>query len=109
MKTIAVFFMVFMLSSCNLLRRDKVEVTNKTGYVLEDVEIKFADDSARRRSLGPGETFSFQPSPSHDGGISISYVEEGKAVKHDLGYVAPPISMKCEFQIVTGEVLGACH
>ncbi|MGE4366356.1 hypothetical protein [Thermomonas sp.] len=109
MKPVAVALVVLMLSSCDMLRGNKFEITNETGHELEDVRVSFADAGAQRQSLGPGETLSFRPSPDHDGGISVSYVENGKKVKHDLGYAAPPISMKCEFQITSTDILGDCR
>lgn len=108
-KPVTVAFMILMLSSCDMLRGNKFEITNETGHELEDVQVSFADASAQRQSLGPGETFSFRPSPDHDGGIGISYMENGKRVTHELGYVAPPISMSCEFQITSKDILGDCH
>lgn len=108
-KPVAVTLMILMLSSCDMLRGHKFEITNETRHELEDVQVSFADASAQRQSLGPGETFSFRPSPDRDGGISVSYMENGKRVKHDLGYVAPPISMRCEFQIISNDIRGDCH
>ena len=109
MKPVAAALMVLTLSSCDLLRGNKFEITNETRHELQDVQVSFADASAQRQSLGSGETLSFRPSPDHDGGISVSYMENGKRVKHDLGYVAPPISMRCEFQITSTDILGDCH
>jgi len=109
MKPVVVILMILMLSSCDMLRGNKFEITNETGHELEDVQVSFADASAQRQSLGPGETFSFRPSPDHDGGISVSYMENGKRVKHDLGYAAPPIPMRCEFKIMSNDIRGDCH
>lgn len=99
---------IMMLSSCDLLRGNKFEITNETGYELKDVKVSFANVSVQSQSLGPGETLSFRPSPDHDGGIGVSYMENGKLVEHDLGYVAPPISMRCEFQITRYDLRGGC-
>lgn len=109
MKPAAVTLMILILSSCDMLHGNKFEITNKTRHELGDVQISFADVSVQRQSLGPGQTFSFRPSPDHDGGIIVSYTENGKKVKHDLGYVAPPISMRCEFQIMNNDIRGDCH
>jgi len=109
MKPVAVTLVMLMLSSCDMLRRNNFEITNETAYELKDVQISFADASVQRQSIGPGETFSFRPSPDRDGGISVSYMENEKRVKHDLGYVAPPISMRCEFQITSSDIRGDCH
>lgn len=109
MKLVAAALMILMLSSCGMLRGNKFEITNKTGHVLEDVQVSFADASAQRQSMGHGETLSFRPSPDHDGGISVSYTENGKRVKHNLGYVAPPISMRCDFQITSNDIRGNCY
>lgn len=102
-------FVALLLCSCSLLRGNKFEVNNATGHELTDMQVYFADYVARRESLGPGETFSFRPSPSRDGGISVSYMENGEMVKHELGYVAPPFAMRCEFQITSGDVRGECE
>lgn len=107
-KSVTVVLMILVLSSCDMLRGNKFEITNETGHELEDVQISFADASAQRQSLAPGETFSFRPSPRTDGGISVSYLENGKRVEHKLGYAATPISMKCEFQITSDDIHGSC-
>ena len=109
MKPLTAVLMILMLSSCDMLRGNKFEITNKTAHKLEDVQVSFADANAKRQSIDPGETFSFRPSPGHDGGISVSYTENGKRVKHDLGYAAPPISMMCEFQVTNTDILGGCR
>ncbi|MBT2745439.1 MULTISPECIES: hypothetical protein [unclassified Lysobacter] len=109
MKTVVVILMILVLSSCDMLRGNKFEITNETGHELEDVQVSFANASAQRQSLGRGETFSFRPSPDRDGGIGVSYMENGKRVKHELGYVAPPISMRCEFQIASNGIRGDCQ
>ena len=67
MKPIAAVLMIFMLSSCDMLRENKFEITNETGHELEEVQVSFANASTQRQSLGPGETLSFRPSPDHDG------------------------------------------
>lgn len=108
-KLVMVATVILFLSSCYLLRGNKLEITNKTGHELKDVQISFADASAQRRSLAPGETFSFRPSPRSDGGISVSYLENGKRIEHKLGYAATPISTRCEFQITSTDILGDCR
>lgn len=99
---------ILSLSSCDMLRGYRFEITNETGHELEDVEASFADASAQRQSLGPGETFSFRPSPNTSGGISVSYTEGGTRVEHKLGYVAPPLSTRCKFQITSDDIHGGC-
>lgn len=108
-KTVAAVFMIIALSSCKMLRENRFEITNKTGHNLKEIQVFFADASIERQSLSPGEKLSFHPSPEHDGGISISYLENGNRVKHELGYAAPPISMTCEFQIVDNDIRGDCN
>lgn len=109
MKLAAVALMSLLLCSCDMMRGNKFEVTNKTGSELKGVQVSFSDSRSQRQSLGPGETLSFRPSPDHDGGISVSYMKGGKMVTHSLGYVAPPISLRCEFQITNTDILGDCH
>jgi hypothetical protein len=105
----AVVLVALVLSSCAPFPDYKLTITNKTGGELRDLEVLFADAQMRHQSLGPNEMLSLRPSPSRDGGISISYLEEGQHVHHDLGYVAPPISMECEFQIMSDDVTGECN
>ncbi len=105
---VAAVIMILSLSSCDILRGYKFEIINETGHELEDVQVSFADDTAQRKSLGPGEAFSFRPSPNTSGGISVSYTEDGVRVEHKLGYVAPPISTRCKFQIRSDDIHGNC-
>jgi len=107
-KPVTAALVILLLSSCDMLRGNKFEITNETGHTLEDVQISFADASAQLQSLAPGETFSFRPSPRGDGGISVSYLEDGKRVEHKLGYAATPISTRCEFQITSDDIHGDC-
>lgn len=105
---VAAIAVILSLSSCDMLRGYKFEIINETGHELEDVQVSFADASAQQKSLGPGETFSFRPSPNTSGGISVSYIEGGERVEHKLGYVAPPISTRCKFQITSDDIDGDC-
>lgn len=107
-KPIAVILALLSLPSCNMLQSNKFEITNGTERELRDVRISFADATATHQSLGPGETFSFKPSPDHDGGISVSYMDNGKRIEHELGYAAPPISMTCEFMVTGNDLRGDC-
>ena len=96
------------LASCNVPQRIDFELENKTAHVLLDVRIRFGNVIVRRDSLGPGETFAFHPSPNNDGGIEVSYVEGAKRLERKLGYVAPPISMRCKFLVVDNDLRGNC-
>ena len=107
-KLVFATLLLVLVSSCSALRSNQFEVTNKTDRELTGVEVIFSDAGIRKGSLRPGETLSFRPSPSRDGRIAISYVVNGGKVDHELGYVAPPFSMRCEFQIVSGGVQGGC-
>lgn len=107
-KPMTAAFVLFLLSSCSALQRNQFELKNETGRELKDVNISFGDAVVRRPSLGPGETFSFHPSPDRDGGVRVSYLESGKRIEHKLGYVAPPISMTCKFVIISTDVRGEC-
>jgi len=107
-KPLTATLVILLLSSCDLLRWNKFEITNETGHTLEDVQISFADASAQRQSLAPGETFYFRPSPRSEGGISVSYLQDGKRVEHEFGYVVPLISMRCKFQITSDDIHGNC-
>lgn len=91
-----------------MLWGNKFEITNETAYELKDIQVSFADFSGKRQSLGPGQTFSFRPSPDRDGGISVSYMKNGKRIKHELGYAAPPISTTCRFKITNNGIRGDC-
>lgn len=105
---VAAIVLAGLAFSYSLLHWYHFEIINVTGHELKDVHVVFADASRTRQSLGDGETYSFRPNPKHDGGISVSYIEDGNLVKHELGYVAPPISMKCKFEIVGKDVRGDC-
>lgn len=97
-----------LLPSCNMLQSNRFTVKNETEQSLSNIRISFADDTFQQRSLAPGTSLSFQPSPDHDGGISLSYTASGKRFDHELGYAAPPISMTCEFSVIYDEVRGDC-
>lgn len=107
-KYIVTAVMIVALSSCEVLQKNRFEITNKTDHNLEDIRISFADAGAQRQFLAPGETFFFRPSPNTSGGISVSYTEGGNRVEHMLGYVAPPISTRCKFQIASDDIHGDC-
>jgi len=107
-KPLTATLVILLLSSCDLLRWNKFEITNETGHALEDVQISFADASAKRQSLAPGETFYFRPSPRSDGGISVSYLQDGKRVEHELDYAATPLSTRCEFRVASDDIHGNC-
>jgi len=91
-----------------MLQNNHFTVKNETGQSLNNIRISFADDTFEQRSLAPGDSLSFQPWPDHDGGISLSYMASGKRFDHVLGYVAPPISMTCEFSVIGDKVQGDC-
>lgn len=99
---------LLLLPSCNMLQSNHFAVKNETEQSLSDIRISFADDSFQQRSLAPGASLSFRPSPDHDGGISLSYTTNRKRIDHDLGYAAPPISMTCEFSVIENDVQGDC-
>lgn len=107
-RLIAAAFIVLALPSCNIMQGNEFKITNGTGNELSDIRISFADAVVTHQSLSPGETFSFEPSPDGDGGISLSYVENGKIIEYELGYAAPPISMTCEFLVTGNDLLGDC-
>lgn len=105
---VAAIVAVISLSSCRLPYSNSFEIKNETGNQLTNVRVLFADAIGECKSLGSGETYTFRPSPKHDGGVSISYVERGMLVEHKLGYVAPPIPAACKFKITSNDVIGEC-
>lgn len=108
MKPVTIIVIIMMLSSCDMLRGNKFEMTNETGHTLEDIQVSFADVSAKRQSLGPNERLYFEPSPKRDGGISISYVVGRNRIKREVGYVAPPFSIRCKYRVTNDGLLGEC-
>ena len=108
MKPAVSALMILMLSSCSILRWNKFEMINETKHDLKDIQISFADASAQRQSLDPGESFSFHPSPKSDGGVIIAYVGNGEKIRREVGYVAPPLSLRCKFQITDNGIRGNC-
>lgn len=108
-KILAAFILIIVLGSYAIFNWHRFEITNETQHELKGVEISYGNVRTQLQSLESGETFSFRPFITGDGGVSVSYMEDENKVEHALGYATPHISQKCSFQITSTGFLGDCE
>lgn len=108
-KLLAAATVIILICSYAIFNWHRFEITNKTQHELKDIKVSYGNVRTQRKSLKPGETFSFRPFITSDGGVAVSYLEDDKEAEHALGYATPHISQKCVFQITRAGVLGDCE
>jgi len=101
--------LVLAVSGCSIIQPSSVTIKNESSLPINDVMVNFAGEAARLDTVAQGSTVTLKRRPSRDGGITLSFLRDGRKFSQELAYVAPPFRTVCEVTIERVRVRRHCR